>query len=366
MHELFVEAKRQLDICNSCRYCAGYCPVWPALERRVDLKSGDITQMANLCHDCRDCFTACMYTAPHEFDLNPPKIFTQVREETYEKYVWPGKLPKWADGWTGVGITMVLAAVVAGLLSWFTGDRSVWFNATEGNPYDVVGHWTLVFTLIAPLLFSYTVLIAGLLKYWKDIHGSLGGLFNARAWGATLEQSATLSNMSGGDEGCAYEDNQPSINRKVAHHLVMWGFLLTFFATVAAAFNEYILGWYAPYPYLSVPVVSGTIGGIAATIGCIMLLVIKRRADRDQTTATMRSADYGLIWSLLALMITGLATTALRETVLFAPVFIIHLASILVAFLIFPYTKFVHFPYRILSIYQNALEVAEEKEKVHA
>ena len=77
--DLFAEAERQLNVCNSCRYCAGYCPVWPALELRTAMTQGDITHLSNLCHDCRDCFTACMYTAPHEFDINPPAIFTQLR-----------------------------------------------------------------------------------------------------------------------------------------------------------------------------------------------------------------------------------------------------------------------------------------------
>jgi len=31
------EAIRQLNICNSCRYCEGYCAVFPALERRTEL-----------------------------------------------------------------------------------------------------------------------------------------------------------------------------------------------------------------------------------------------------------------------------------------------------------------------------------------
>ena len=33
--DLLAEAERQLDICNACRYCEGYCAVFPALERRT-------------------------------------------------------------------------------------------------------------------------------------------------------------------------------------------------------------------------------------------------------------------------------------------------------------------------------------------
>ena len=64
---LFTEAERQLTICNACRYCEGYCAVFPALERRRELTEGDIAHLADLCHDCRACYTACMYAPPHEF-----------------------------------------------------------------------------------------------------------------------------------------------------------------------------------------------------------------------------------------------------------------------------------------------------------
>ena len=30
--EIFQEAGRQLTICNACRYCEGYCPVFRAIE----------------------------------------------------------------------------------------------------------------------------------------------------------------------------------------------------------------------------------------------------------------------------------------------------------------------------------------------
>ncbi|MDR0360894.1 MAG: hypothetical protein LBJ87_15710 [bacterium] len=41
--ELVKEAERELTICNSCRYCEGYCAVFPAAELRTSFTSGDIT-----------------------------------------------------------------------------------------------------------------------------------------------------------------------------------------------------------------------------------------------------------------------------------------------------------------------------------
>ena len=36
------EAARQLVICNACRYCEGYCAVFPAMELRTSFSPGDV------------------------------------------------------------------------------------------------------------------------------------------------------------------------------------------------------------------------------------------------------------------------------------------------------------------------------------
>lgn len=82
------EAARQLSVCNSCRYCEAYCPVFPAVERHPDLKPAVVISLANLCHDCQACYQACMYVPPHEFAIDLPAALTAVREETYASVVY--------------------------------------------------------------------------------------------------------------------------------------------------------------------------------------------------------------------------------------------------------------------------------------
>jgi citrate/tricarballylate utilization protein len=79
----------QLDVCNACRYCEGYCAVFPALEKRRRFTPGDVVYLANLCHDCRACYYACMYAPPHEFGVNIPQALAEVREQTYAQYALP-------------------------------------------------------------------------------------------------------------------------------------------------------------------------------------------------------------------------------------------------------------------------------------
>src|SRR5690348_7242527 len=89
---LIAEAQRMLRICNACRYCEGYCAVFPALERRLDFNEADVHYLASLCHNCGSCLYACQYAPPHEFQLNFPRMLAQVRASTYRKYAFPAFL----------------------------------------------------------------------------------------------------------------------------------------------------------------------------------------------------------------------------------------------------------------------------------
>ena len=57
--ELIKDGARQMTICNACRYCEGYCAVFPAMEQRRIFSKADLVYLANLCFDCRDCYYAC-------------------------------------------------------------------------------------------------------------------------------------------------------------------------------------------------------------------------------------------------------------------------------------------------------------------
>ena len=363
--ELIAETERQLNVCNSCRYCEGYCPVWPAMELRTELTKGDITHLANLCHDCRDSFSACMYTAPHEFNINPPAVFTQVREHTYAKYVWPRRSPGVMRGRRGIAVAYAAIVALLVLLSVLT-NATAFESTTTGSAYDLLRHQLLIAVVMVPALWSIGLMSLALVRYWRDTHGPVRDLFNGPAWATTLNQSARMTHQSGAGEGCTYEENEPSASRRHTHQLVMYGFMLTFVATFAAAIEENILGLQPPYPYLSVPVITGSVGGIMAVIGCVALIRLKKRSDPLQTTATMRQADYGLLWALLILMISGLLVLLTRLTMAFGPFLVVHLAAVIIAFGIMPYTKFVHWTYRILAIYKDNFERAQARLKVTA
>src|SRR6218665_2314242 len=101
------EVARQMQICNACRYCEGFCAVFPAMTRRLEFGKADIHFLANLCHDCGACLHACQYAPPHEFAINVPRAMARVRVQTYADYAWPSALGKLYQH-NGLGISLAL------------------------------------------------------------------------------------------------------------------------------------------------------------------------------------------------------------------------------------------------------------------
>src|SRR5690242_5280337 len=86
------EVNRQMQVCNACRYCEGFCAVFPAMTRRLEFGKADVHYLANLCHNCGACLHACQYAPPHEFAVNVPQAMAKVRRETYATFAWPRPL----------------------------------------------------------------------------------------------------------------------------------------------------------------------------------------------------------------------------------------------------------------------------------
>src|SRR5579875_3314492 len=114
------DARRDMDICNACRYCEGFCAVFPAMERRRAFSDADLEYLANLCHNCRGCYYACQYAPPHEFGINIPRTFAELRTKSYAKYAWPAPLARLflKNGTvvslvTALGMALVLALTIA-------------------------------------------------------------------------------------------------------------------------------------------------------------------------------------------------------------------------------------------------------------
>jgi citrate/tricarballylate utilization protein len=382
MDELIAEAGRQLKICNSCRYCEGYCAVFPALERRSVFEAGDVTSLANLCHDCRACFYACMYAPPHEFGVNPPAVLGAIRRVSYDAYIsrprWPARLGRRMAGrgpaeprtvhrpagpgngrgrtWRELTVAAVLVGVlIIALVALTEGIGALWApRPPAGSPYGVIPYPALLVTVALPSAWSVTLLLRAAGRYWRDTHGPLRDLADPRALGRAAARAASLRYLRGGGEDCPYPQDAPSPARRRLHAAVSWGFTACFAATVSAAVMQDFLGVPPPYPLLSAPVLLGTGGGIAMVAGCTGLIALKRRSDPVPAPGAA-VAGFALLLGLGALAVTGLLTLLLRGTGAFGLVLVIHLTTIAVCIAVAPYTTFPHFIYRYLALAHDTL-----------
>jgi citrate/tricarballylate utilization protein len=359
---LFREADRQLTICNACRYCEGLCPVFPALERRNLFLEGDVLYLANLCHDCRACMPACPYTAPHEFKIDIPSVMAEVRRETYVAYAFPRIFGEaFMRRSRTVAIFTLVSVVLAIVLVW-AGRPDDLFTAEVGPGafYRVVPWLFMLIPATVATAYAFVVMSLGLFRFWRDTDGPLRSRFDPLALLSATADVFALRQMRGGGPGCSYPEEAPSHARVLMHQLVFYGFLATFASTTAAAIYQEILGMLPPYELLSLPVVLGTVGGIAQVIGCAGLLQMKVKGSDQPATHVLRSLDVAFLIILLLANLTGLVLLAARETPYMGVLLAIHLGVLAGLFVTFPYSKFVHLVYRYAALVRNRQEERQE------
>ncbi len=360
LEQLVAEAQRVLSICNACRYCEGYCAVFPALERRLDFAEDDVHYLANLCHNCGACLYACQYAPPHEFQLNFPRILAQVRVQTYAKYAWPAFLGR-AFERNGLVVSLATAASLAALFlftAWYAGPERL-FAAhadSQGSFYAVLPHGVMAGTFGAISLFVAFAFLMSFARFWPDLGEDVAAFLNPVTLGAATSDAAGLKYLDGGGEGCTYPDETPSFARRNFHHLTFYGFMLCFGATSVATIYHYVFGWKAPYPLASLPVVLGTLGGIGLLVGPAGLLALKRRRDPMLVDVKQDGMDSGFLALLFLVSLTGLALLFGRETRAMGVLLAIHLGVVLALFLTLPYGKFMHALYRFAALVRFHVE----------
>ena len=355
------EAARQMVICNACRYCEGFCAVFPAMELRRTFTARDVTYLSNLCFDCRACYYACQYAPPHEFAINVPKVFSELRTETYRQYSWPGILGNlFRHNGLAVGlISVVCVALSLALVLAFQGPGVLFApHVGEGAFYRVVPYLAMVLPALVISIYGAIVFAIGTVRFWRDTHSSFGNLVNFSAFVKATQDAFGLRYLSNGGYGCNYPNSAFSQSRRWFHHLVFYGFLLDLASTTVAAFYDNFLSWEAPYPLLSWPVVLGTVGGVMLLIGTAGLLYLKWRSDREPTESSMAKMDVAFLVILFLTSLTGLLLLAFRDTAAMGTLLVIHLGVVAALFLTMPYGKFAHLFYRYAALIRNSVEQA--------
>lgn len=359
--DVFEEASRQLVICNACRYCEGYCPVFRAIETRRDFSKGDVFYLSNLCHDCRACYYACMYTPPHEFAINIPQILAASRMETYRRWSWPAFLGSaFQNRRVTVALGLAVAAVVAVLgLLFIPSGELFGVHTGAGAFYEVVPYAAMVGGALVLFFYGIVVWLRGGARFWRETASAVQERGGWKAVATAVGAALGLRYLKGGGPGCFYPGEKPSGARRLYHALTFWGLVSDFISTSLAFVYQDFLHLLPPYPLASAPVIFGTVGGVALILGTAGLLYFKMRSDREPAASGARGMDYVFLVTLGLTALTGMLTLILRTTSAMGSLLVLHLACIAALFATAPYGKFVHAVYRTLAVVRYEIEAAK-------
>ena len=357
------EVGRQMQICNACRYCEGFCAVFPAMTRRLEFSKADVHYLANLCHNCGASLHACQYAPPHEFAVNVPQAMAKLRLDTYTDYAWPAAFGRL---YQRNGLTLSLAtafALILFLLLALLARGTLFPGPLQGNFYAVFGHNLL--GLMFGSVFGLAVLALGIgvARFWRGVAPASAAQDaptsgQCRAAGTeAVSDVLSLKYLGGGHgQGCNNADDAFTLWRRRFHHFTFSGFGLCLVATGVATLYHYLLGRHAPYALDSLPVLLGTVGGIGLLIGPVGLLWLNLQRDPAHGDLAQRAMDRGFIALLLLVSLSGLALLLWRDSGAMALLLALHLGVVMALFLTMPYGKFAHGIFRSAALLKSALE----------
>jgi citrate/tricarballylate utilization protein len=349
-----------MSVCNACRYCEHFCPVFPAIERRVTFNRADLTYLANLCHNCGECLYACQYAPPHEFGINVPQTLAALRYRSFEEYAWPAWL---SSVFRRQGTATALMATGALTLALFAAiqaanPQALWESDPGGEFYRVVPHWAMVTLFGIVGLTVAAALTIGVIRFWRDMSGlapaELTGALSG-AWRGALGDAVTLRHLQSDGTNCTSAEERRTPWRRWSHHATFSGFVLCFASTTVAAIYH-AAGFRAPYAPASLPVLLGTVGGLGLLAGTGAQWLLRRGRDPALADAAHVGLDDSLIVLLFLTSLTGLLLLALRSQAAMGLLLMVHLGTVLALFLSLPYGKFVHGLYRTAALLRSRRE----------
>jgi citrate/tricarballylate utilization protein len=230
-----------MQICNACRYCEGFCAVFPAMTRRLDFKPADVHYLANLCHNCGACLHACQYAPPHEFAVNVPQAMARCAARPMP--ATPGRPALGAlyrrNGLTaGAGAGGRAGAVPGAGRGGRAAGCGGRCRAATSTPLPAQPDGRPVRRRCSPS------------RCWRwasacaasGARTAPGPAFRPAAAEA-VHDALRLKYLDGGHgEGCNNADDAFTLARRRFHHFTFYGFMLCFAATSVATLYHYAVG----------------------------------------------------------------------------------------------------------------------------
>ena len=134
---------------------------------------------------------------------------------------------------------------------------------------------------------------------------------------------------------------------------------MCFASTASGTVMHYGFGLHAPYGPVSLPKLLGVPGGLLMVAGTILLAGLKVRADRSLADASVWGGEMAFILLLFLVAASGLALYWAGATSLMPHLLALHLGSVLSFFLLMPFTKMVHAPFRLAALIKSVPQTQE-------
>jgi citrate/tricarballylate utilization protein len=307
-----------------------------------------------------------MYTPPHEFAINIPRIFAESRLETYRRWSWPAFLGRaFQHRSVTVFLATGMAAIVAVLALLFIPAENLFeAHLGPGAFYEVVPYLAMVAGALILFFYGIAVWLRGGARFWSETGSALKEPGSWKALASAVSGAVGLRYLKGGGPGCFYPDERPSALRRVYHSLTFWGLISDFVSTTLAFVYQDFFRRIPPYALTSAPVIVGAMGGAALVIGTGGLIYYKLQSDQEPAARAASGMDYVFLVTLGLTALTGMLTLIFRATAEMGSVLVLHLACIAALFVSAPYGKFVHAVYRTLALIRY--EIEQEQQRRHA
>lgn len=297
----------------------------------------NIQQLSNLCHDCRECFTVCPFTEPHEFHLNIPKLLTEIRYKSYEDNIKPEFMKKLFNKQNTLwGITLAATLIFSIAIVFINLGYNMFTPITLSNMEKIIPNFE--FKLFSFLLYAYVIIMWSYEGYSyfhsisEDNKRTHSGIIRA------IYDALSHKYFKGSGAGCTYPDDGSSLYRLLFHPMVFFGFIIDLITILFYSdFNIIIITIYI-------------VGAFLMVVGSTALLAGKYLSRNNKSSLKQDMLGYNFTMALLITGLTGILFLFLSGTLLFPLIFALHIAFISGILLLAPYSKFMHPVFRFLSL----------------
>ena len=345
IEEIEEKSKSPLKTCMQCGECSVVCSLSPddkPFPRKEMIWAGwglkekiygnpDIW----LCHQCGDCTEHC----PR--GVKPADVLASLRQLTYLHYAKPKFLGKLLAKPALLPVALIIPLFIILAIIYAAGTLHIPEGPVNYSKFFPHAWLNSSFTVLTFITIAFT--IAGLVKFWKDMKKYVPGQQKQKPVFKSLMETIREISFHSNFSKCTGQRT-----RKIAHLLIMYGFVLlllvTAYAIAAVITHGYPLGFWNPFKML------GNVAALMLTVGISMMMV--QRIRNKEIYGASNYFDWVFLTVLLILTLSGVVVELARFLKWHSAyhIYMFHLVMVWFIIIYLPYTKFGHIIYRTLAM----------------